>query len=51
MDLAKQASDCLLVALDSVLCSTRFYEDHQDMCTDEVELLTALRNRAHTLIR
>ena len=51
MDLAKQASDCLAVAMDSVLCSTRFYEDHPEMHKEEIELLTTLRNRAHTLIR
>ncbi|XP_075985923.1 SCAPER domain-containing protein short spindle 3 isoform X2 [Anticarsia gemmatalis] len=50
MDLAKQLSDCLSVGLDSVLCSSRLYEENKEAKTDEVELLTSLRTRSHTLI-
>ncbi|KAL0860306.1 hypothetical protein ABMA27_009716 [Loxostege sticticalis] len=77
LELAKQLSDCLSVALDSVLCSTRVYEenkesngdgdshcaaknkahtiirvdeDNKEAAREELDLLSTLRNRAHTLI-
>ncbi|KAM3957237.1 LOW QUALITY PROTEIN: short spindle 3 [Aphomia sociella] len=50
MELAKQLADCLSVALDSVLCSTRLYEEKKNASREEMEVLSTLRNRAHTLI-
>nr|XP_049706133.1 S phase cyclin A-associated protein in the endoplasmic reticulum [Helicoverpa armigera] len=50
MDLARQLSDCLSVALDSVLCSTHLYEETSDTSAEDLELLTTLRSRAHQLI-
>ncbi|XP_072946214.1 uncharacterized protein ssp3 [Epargyreus clarus] len=50
MELARQLTDCLSLALDSVLCSTRIYEDKQARGPDEQDVLGTLRNRAHSLI-
>lgn len=50
MELAKQLCDCVSVALDSVLCSTRRYEDTKDMGNSDLPVLANLRARAHTLI-
>ncbi|KPJ03918.1 hypothetical protein RR46_01870 [Papilio xuthus] len=48
-ELARYLSDCLSVALDSVLCATRLYEDGSS--TEDPKAIGALRNRAHLIIR
>ncbi|KAL4709547.1 hypothetical protein ACJJTC_007278 [Scirpophaga incertulas] len=48
MYLAKQLADCVALSLDSVLVSTRVYEENQ--AVEERPLLAALRGRAHMLI-
>ncbi|XP_041971472.1 calponin homology domain-containing protein DDB_G0272472 isoform X2 [Aricia agestis] len=48
LDLAKQLSDCLSVAFDTVLCFTRVYQEMEKK--DKKKTLSALRNRAHLLI-
>ncbi|XP_045761838.1 S phase cyclin A-associated protein in the endoplasmic reticulum [Maniola jurtina] len=50
MELAKQLTDCISVALDSVLCATRLHEDNGTRPKEESEILGELRNRAHQLI-
>lgn len=50
MELARQLSDCLSVALDSVLCSTRLHEE-KPRSREDVQILGTLRNRAHMIIR
>ncbi|CAH0598175.1 unnamed protein product [Chrysodeixis includens] len=49
MELARLMGDCLSIILDSVLCSTRLYENKEVEGEDAV-FLTGLRSRAHTLI-
>ncbi|XP_068624130.1 calponin homology domain-containing protein DDB_G0272472 [Battus philenor] len=49
MELARHLSDCLSVALDSVLCSSRVHDD-QPRLDEDLELLGTLRNRAHLII-
>ncbi|XP_053620068.1 S phase cyclin A-associated protein in the endoplasmic reticulum isoform X2 [Plodia interpunctella] len=48
MELSRQLCDCLSVALDSVLCCSRLYDDRRP--SEDADALSALRNRAHTLI-
>ncbi|XP_052749428.1 S phase cyclin A-associated protein in the endoplasmic reticulum [Galleria mellonella] len=50
MELTKQLADCLSVALDSVLCATRLYEEKRTEPGDDLEIITTLRNRAHAII-
>ncbi|XP_063833991.1 227 kDa spindle- and centromere-associated protein, partial [Ostrinia nubilalis] len=53
LELAKQLCDCLSVALDSVLCSTRVYEETKEEGKTGQELVShcAAMNKAHTIIR
>ncbi|KPJ17994.1 S phase cyclin A-associated protein in the endoplasmic reticulum [Papilio machaon] len=48
-ELARYLSDCVSVALDSVLCATRLYEDGTS--NEDAKVIGALRNRAHLIIR
>ncbi|XP_049880953.1 S phase cyclin A-associated protein in the endoplasmic reticulum isoform X2 [Pectinophora gossypiella] len=50
LEVCKQVSDCLSIALDSVLCATRMRESGAAPDALDGQLLSALRGRAHALL-